>query len=215
MPVEQHCSNILYNETFSTQYDFTASFSYVMNTSGFTPADNYGFSVFFIDGIQPTIYGGGCYQGLGVISPTDFSTSSAVKGVFLTLGFDIPGNFSKINGLPQFSTGTVTAQPSSICLRITSDFLYVSSVQVPYDYNLFGVFTPLSANPIPNASQTIRIGARNGFNQIDVYSLNSQTYQKLVSFNTNLTSIPTTAKFGIGYSGDTLFSVKNITMNYT
>ena len=215
MSVVQHCSNILYNEPFNTQYDFTASFSYVMNTSGVMPADNYGFSVFFIKGTEPTAYGGGCYQGLGVISPTDFTATSAVKGVFLTLGFDIPGNFSKINGLPQFLTGTATAQPSSICLRITSDFLYVSSVQVPYNYNIFGVFPPLSANPIADASQTIRIGARNGFNQIDVYTLNNQTYQKVVTFNTNLTSIPTTAKFGIGYSGDTLFSVKNLTLNYS
>lgn len=215
MALTQYCSNILYNEAFSTDYDFTASFSYVMNTSSFTPADNYGFSVFFIDGNEPTAFGGGCYQGLGVISPTDFSSTSAVKGVFLTLGFDIPGNFSKINGLPQFLTGTATPQPSSICLRITSDFLYVSSIQVPYSFNIFGLFSPLSANPIPDATQTIRIGARNGFNQVDVYVLNNQTYEKVVTFNTNLTTIPNTAKFGVGYSGDTLFSIKNLTFNYS
>lgn len=215
MPLSQHCSNILYNEAFSTSYDFTASFSYVMNTDGVLPSDNYGFSVFFIDGNEPTAFGGGCYQGLGVISPTDFSSTSAVKGVFLTLGFDIPGNFSKINGLPQFLTGTATAQPSSICLRITSDFLYISSYEVPYSTNIFGVFPPLSDNPTLSASKTIRIGARNKFSQIDVYTLNNQTYEKVVSFNTLLTTIPNTAKFGIGYSGDTLFSVKNITMNYS
>lgn len=213
MALPLHCSNILFTENFDTRYDFTASFTYTMNTSGTNPVQNSGFSVFFIQGNTATLQGGGSGAGLGVVSGTDTSSTSAVSGIFLTLGFDITGEFSKIGGLPVFTTGTSIAIPNSLGLRITTDFIYVSSYYInPIAPNLYG---PLGPTPTDKAYQTVRIGVRKNFSNIDVYSLNDQTYVKLVSFQTNLSSIPSTAKFGIGYSGDTLFEVQNLTFNFT
>lgn len=213
MALPLYCSNILYNQPFDTIYDFTVSFTYTMNTSGFNPAQNYGFSVFFIDGGVQSLSGGGCGVGLGAVSSTTTTSTSAVSGIFATVGFDITGEFSKINGLPIFTTGTAVAVPNSIGLRITSDFIYVSSFDTyltnPYLYG------PLGPAPTPEAYQTVRVGVRKNFGLIDIFSLNNQTYIKLGTFKTNLSSIPATAKCGIGYSGDTLFEVQNITLNYS
>ena len=63
MSLPIHCSSILYNQAFNPSYDFTVSFTYTMNTSGTNPVNNYGFSVFFIDGLYNAILGGGCEIG--------------------------------------------------------------------------------------------------------------------------------------------------------
>lgn len=211
MPIPTHCSNVLYNNIFNTLYDFTVSFNFTMNTAGYTPVNNNGFSVFFIDGKIPTVYGGGCNSGLGVISSTDTTTASAVSGMFAVLGFDIIGNFFKANGLPQFTTGTVAATANSVGLRAnTSSYMtYISSISSNNPY-LFG---PLGVIPTAYANQTVRIGVRKNFTEIDVYSIVNSDYSKIITIQTNLTSVPPTAKFGIGYSGDTLFEVNDITVN--
>lgn len=213
MALPLYCSNILYSQAIDTRYDFTVSFTYTMNTSGFNPSQNYGFSVFFINGNVPSLIGGGCGPGLGAVSSTTNTSTSAVSGIFLTLGFDITGEFSKVNGLPVFLTGTALPEPNSIGLRLTTDFVYITS------FNIFSInpylFGPLGPAPTAEAYQTVRICARKNFNQIDIYSLNNQTYIKLATFQTNISSLPNTAKFGVGYSGDTLFEVQNITLNYT
>lgn len=213
MALPLYCSNILYNQSVNTKYDFTISFTYTMNTSGFDPSQNYGFSVFFIDGDVPLLQGGGCGAGLGAVSSTTNTSTSAVSGIFLTVGFDITGEFNKLNGLPVFTTGTAVAVPNSIGIRTTTDFTYITSFDIfSINPNLYG---PLGPNPTPEAFQTVRVCARKNFSQVDVYSLDNQTYVKLASFQTNLTALPPTAKCGIGYSGDTLFEVQNITLNYT
>ena len=211
MPLTQHCSNILYNEGFDTAYDFTASFTYTFDTGGFTPAANYGYCVFFIDGLTNGVTGGGCNQGLGVIATNG---SSKIDDMFLALGFDFTGQFTANGSVPVFNTGTPSPQPNSICLRVsatTTDLQYISS----FVLNDNTIFYPLGDGPAPWNTQTIRIGVRNSFKNIDVYQLVDTVYQKLVTFNTNLSGLPSSAKFGISYSGDTLFQVKNITLNYT
>lgn len=207
MSLPVHCSNVLYNQGFSTQYDFTASFTYTFNTSGTDPVNNYGFSVFFIDALYNALDGGGCGGGLGV------ANSSGIVGSFCAIGFDIKGEFSKQNSVPFFTTGTASAVPNSVALRTSTSLTYITSFDVtninPYLYG------PLGPTPTQYAYQTIRIGVRKNFQEIDVWSLNNQTYVKLATFNTYLTSYPLVAKMGIGYSGDTLFQVSNITLNYT
>jgi hypothetical protein len=213
MQLPVHSSNILFNLPFESKYDFTVSFTYRMNTNSTSPTANDGFSVFFIDGRVQDLSGGGEGAGLGLISSTDTTATSAVSGMFLAVGFDITGEFFKSSGVPAFNTGTVTAQPSSVGIRVTSDFAYISSVQT-YDKNPY-LFGPLGVDPTPYEYQTVRVGVRKNFGSVDVYSLNNETYIKLATFNTQLTTIPPIAKFGISYSGDTLFEVQNITLNYT
>ena len=213
MSIPIHCSNVLYNDVFNTLYDFTVSFNFTMNTGGYYPVSNNGFSVFFIDGNIPTVNGGGCGAGLGVISDTNVTTTSAVSGMFAVVGFDIIGNFFKANGLPQLTTGTVAATANSVGLRAnTSTYMtYITSVVSNNPY-LFG---PLGVTPTAFANQTVRIGVRKNFTEIDVYSIVNDVYTKISTFQTNLTSVPTTAKFGIGYSGDTMFEVNDITINHS
>lgn len=209
MSLPVNCSNILINQPFTTLNDFTISFTYTMNTSGTDTITNYGFSVFFIDGSISSLTGGGTGPGLGVIS----SAGSAVNGVFATVGFDITGLFSKLLSIPPFTTGNPIQVSNSIGLRIAPNFTYAGSYYVfPLNPNLYG---PLGPVPTPYAFQTVRVNVRKNFTEIDVYSLNNETYVKLASFNFNLSALPSTAKVGIGYSGDTLFEVKNITLNYT
>lgn len=207
MALSQYCSNILYDSEFDTSYDFTMSFEFLIDTEGFEPTSLYGFSIFFIDGSTSSLNGGGCYEGLGVVDP---SGSSEVDGIFLTLGFDYNGGFTAANSVAAFTTGTPSPLNNSICLRVqcptVTNFLYISSIQ----YFDLPIFT------IQNSNQTIRIGARNNLQILDVYYKNSNNvYEKLASFNTNLSAIPQYAKCGIGSSGDVLFKVKNITFNYT
>lgn len=209
MSLPLHCSNILLNQAFTTVNDFTVSFTYTMNTGGFDPINNNGFSVFFIDGSYNTLAGGGPGPGLGAIS----SSGTAVNGVFATVGFDIQGFFCQINSIPAFTTGNTSIVANSIGLRVSPNFTFAGSQYVyPINPNLYG---PLGPAPTAQAYQTIRICVRKNFTEIDVYSLANQTYVKLATFNFNVPSLPSTGKVGIGYSGDTLFEVQNLTVNYT
>lgn len=198
------CSNILYDQPFDTDSDFTVSFSYNFSLNGDTSTVNNGFSVFFIDGNINPLIGGGCGAGLGVVSGTDVTSTSSVSGVFLAIGFDKTGDFCKVNGIPPFTTGTITTNPSSIGLRITTDFTYITSVD-----NFYPTFFS------NDTDQTVRVRLRKKASELLVDVLNNQTYQNLLTCKTLLSSVPQIAKFGIGYSGETYFQVKNITVNYT
>lgn len=209
MPLPLHTSSILYDQVFNTLYDFTVSFTYKLDSGGFVPSQAYGFSVFFIDGKVPTLQGGDWGPGLGVVGSSGTSLS-AVSGVFATLGFDFRGEFCQKNTLPVFTTGNNNAVTNSLGLRITTDFIFISSFKVsqidPFIY---------SYRPVNVSTHTVRVGVRKNFKQIDVYSLNGTEYVKLITFNTSLSTIPPTAKCGISFSGDLLFNVSNITFNYT
>lgn len=209
MSLTPHCSNVTFSDPFNTEYDFTVSFTYTMNTSGFNPAANYGFSVFFTDGSQTLVNGqGGCGAGLGVASNT-----TPPVGLFCIVGFDITGEFFKVGGLAAFTDGTATPIPNSVGIRTGTNYKYIDSNDTflinPY---LFG---PLGPAATPYAYQTVRVCVRKKFQQIDVYSLANQTYVLLGSYSTDLLSVPATARMGISYSGDTLFEVSNITLNFT
>lgn len=223
MSLPLYCSNILLDQPFLTANDFTISFTYTMNTSGTDPILNNGFSVFFIDGSVSTLSGGGSGPGLGVVSQGGShgrpQPVSKVNGVFATVGFDIIGTFSQINTTTSFSTGLVNPNPNSIALRISPNFTYVyssylnlSGYTIPLNPNLYG---PLGPAATPEAYQTVRVCVRKNFSEINVYSLANETYIKLATFNFYLSSLPLNAKVGIGYSGDTLFQVQNLTVNYT
>jgi len=209
MSLPVNCSNILLNQPFTTANDFTVSFTYTMNTSGTDTTTNYGFSVFFIDGGINSLTGGGTGPGLGVVS----STGNAVNGVFATIGFDITGLFSKILSIPPFTTGNTNQVTNSIGLRVSPNFTFAGSYYIfPINPYLYG---PLGPETTAEAYQTVRVSVRKNFTEIDVYSLANETYVKLATFNLNLSALPSTAKMGIGYSGDTFFEVQNITVNYT
>jgi len=209
MSLPLHSSNILLNQPFTTLNDFTVSFTYTMNTSGNDPTNNNGFSVFFIDGSYNTLTGGGQGPGLGAVA----TNGIGVNGVFAILGFDVQGFFSQQNSIPAFTTGNASAIANSIGLRISPSYTFVGS-QYVYPINPY-LYGPLGPTPTSEAYQTVRICVRKNFTEIDVYSLNNETYVKLATFNFKVPSLPNNAKVGIGYSGDTLFQVQNITVNYT
>jgi len=208
-----HCSNILYNQAFNTDYDFTMSFTYTMNTSGTDPVNNYGFGVFFVNGSTNTLQGGGVGPGLGVVS----STGTVPTGTFAIVGFDITGQFCTINSISPFATGIPAGQANNdlIGLRVGPSFQYINSVYVDGITPKPNIFGPIGPTENYWSSPTIRVGVRRGFREIEVASLNDKQYVTLATFQTNLSSTPSTAKVGIGYSGDTLFQIQNLTLNYT
>jgi len=198
-PTPTNTGNILLNTPFNTTNDFTVSFTYTLNTSG-TDANNlYGFSLFFIDGSINNLMGGGYGPGLGVV-PT---TGSAVNGVFAIVGFDIAGYFSQFNSIPSFASGTANIQPNSVAVRTGSSFNFVGYNRVLNNPNMF----------VSGYNQTIRVCVRKNFTEIDVYYVNNLSYIKIGTYNFNLFTLPSTAKVGIGYSGDPYFQVQNITVN--
>lgn len=204
MSIPIHCSSALFTRNLLTDLDFTASFTYQTIQSAGIPTENDGFSFFFIDGAVPSIYGGGIGHGLGTVSSTDTSSTSAVSGIFLTVGLDNLGYFSQNGSIPVFVTGTPNPLPQAVVVRNTTDFTYVTSVSVGYP-NVFALDT----------EQTIRIRMRKRFQQLFIDSLQNDRYVNLLTYNTNLSSVPSTAKFGIAYSGDALFTIKWPTLNYT
>ena len=217
MSLPIHCSSILFNEPFGTVNDFTVSFTYTMDTSGTDPQFNQGFSVFFVDGNVTTLSGGGAGPGLGVVStggsPGRPQPVSSPQGLFTILGFDIAGNFSHVNSIRPFTTGNAIVVPNSIGLRISPNYSFVGS-QYVYPINPY-LYGPLGPTQSPEAYQTVRVSVRKNFTEILVHSLDNETYTLLATFNFYISSLPETAKFGISYSGDTLFEVQNITVNST
>jgi len=218
MSLPVHCSSILYNQPFSTVNDFTVSFTYTMNTSGTDPQFNYGWSVFFVDGSVDTLSGGGAGPGLGAVStggsPGRPQPVTFPQGLFALLGFDITGQFSRAGSIRPFTTGNTIAVPNSIGLRTSPNFNFVGSQYIfPINPYLYG---PLGPGPSsPEAYQTIRVSVRKNFTEILVHSLNNETYTLLATFNFFISSLPSIGKFGISYSGDTLFQIQNITVNST
>jgi len=200
-------SNILFNRPFNTNYDFTVSFTYTMSAGSSTPVQNNGFSIFFIDGSYQMLAGGGSGAGLGIISSTDTSPLSSVNGFFAGIGFDIQGTWCR-NSSP-FTTGNATAVPYSLGLRVTPDFTFVSSV-VPLDRTIMYPY---------NLVNTVRLSVRNNFRSITIDKLSSNgSYNKITTFDSsilpNIGRLPATGKFGIGFSGDTIFNVQDISLNY-
>jgi len=177
-----------------------------MSAGSATPTQNNGFSVFFINGNTTTLIGGGSGQGLGIISNTDVTTTSAVSGLFAAIGFDVQGTFSK-NSYP-FNSGNASSIPNSICLRVTPDFKFIGSTTLP-----------LSVTYPYNNINTIRIDVRNKFRTITISTLNNTLYTPLTTFDSsyliNSGTLPSTGKFGIGFSGDTVFYVQDINVNYS
>ena len=202
------CSNILYDKVFNTSRDFTASFTYTMSAVD-VPISNNGFCVFFTDGAIAGLGGGGSGPGLSIVSSTDTTASSAVYGAFTVVGFDVQGTFSQANSIPAFLTGTGSLTPLVIGLRMTQDFTYINSA-APTDSTVLYPY---------NTTHTIRVDVRNNFRTIVVSNLVNKNYNELVRFDSSLivtqNKLPATAKFGIGFSGDLLFEVQDITLNYS
>jgi hypothetical protein len=199
------CGCVLYDKTFNTDLDFTISFSYIFDTSSGTSSQNNGFTVFFLSGGAVSLAGGGCGEGLGVVSSTDTTSTSSINGIFYTVAFDNIGDFFLINSIPPFITGTAVQIPRSIGLRTTTDFTYITSVSCSY-HSFFN----------DNTTNTVRVRLRKKTSELLVDALDgNNVYQNLLTCNTLLSNIPQTAKFGISYSGDTIFKVKDITLNYT
>jgi hypothetical protein len=202
------CSNILYDKAFKTSRDFTASFTYTMSAID-VPTSNNGFCVFFTDGAQAGLGGGGSGPGLSIVSSTDTTSSSAVYSVFTVVGFDVQGTFSQANSIPAFLTGNGSVTPLVIGLRVTPDFTFVSSA-APTDNTILYPY---------NTTHTIRVDVRNNFRSIVVSNLVNKNYNELIRFDSSLlvtqNKLPVTAKFGIGFSGDLLFEVQDITLNYS
>jgi len=200
-------SSILTNRLFNTKYDFTASFTCKMSAGSDTPVQNNGFSLFFIDGATSGLVGGGSGAGLGIISNTDTSSTSAVNGFFAGIGFDVQGTWSR-NSAP-FTSGNGSSVPYNIGLRVSSDFTFVNSV-IPTDTTVMYPY---------NTVNTIRISTRNQFRSIYIDKLYDKTYSRIASFNSSILPdsgiLPPTGKFGIGFSGDTIFSVQDISFNYS
>ena len=198
------CSNILYNNQFNTDYDFSVSFVYKMDTQSITPVNNNGFGLFFIDGNNSTLTGGGSGVGLGAIK-TD---GTSVSGMFAIVGFDVQGTFTQINSISAFTTGNASQNPLSIGARVSTNYTFLSALPLPdvtaFDYDI---------------EHTIRLDVRNKFRTITVNKLLNNNYYQLATFNSSYLIdngvLPALGKFGISYSGDTIFTVKDINLNYT
>lgn len=197
------CSNILHDNAFNTSYDYTVSFKYKMDTQGVTPVQNNGFGLFFIDGTQTSISGGGSGAGLGIVDALSY-----IPGVFAIIGFDVQGTFSQINSIAPFTTGNVGQIIPNIGMRAGSTYNFLGSPTLTdnsaFDYDV---------------EHTIRLDIRNKFRTVKVSILKDKTYNLLATFDSSYLTdnflLPSIAKFGISFSGDTVFTVKDITVNFT
>lgn len=201
MPIPVHCSNFLVSKSFNTDHDFTASFTYTLSESGGTPVDLNGFSMFFVDSEVNQLQGGGSGPGLGVVTDTTTSSSSAISGLFMTIGFDVSGYFAQSGAIPQFTTGEVSPLPKSLTLRIT-DFQHVTSIVPKYDFIQY------------DKDHQVRVRFRKQFTVLHIDFLENGSYTNYYTYQTQLSSRPYNAKMGIGFSGDALFYLGNLTMSY-
>lgn len=197
----------MYNTAFNPQTDLTVAFKYNQNTNNEQSLSAYGFGFFFVTGTTATLSGGGDGIGLGMVSSTRTIPASSIQGIYLAIGFDSVGGFSLSGAAPRFPTGNTFSTPKSICIRKNySNLNYLSCIQ-PTALELFDL----------NEWHTLRINVRKMFQQIDVCYLIDNTFITVASFNTDITpnQLPASLKFGISYSGDAEFNVKDITANYS
>lgn len=179
---ESSC-NFFINSAFNANFDITWSFGY--NLSGALNSTG-GFSTFLFN--NPTLVGGGAYEGLG-FSP--FQSRAGVTGAVLGVMID--------------SDNLVTVKTGTSFSTITS-------------FPLFPILTPLVKNyssfdtirfNFTNCAQTLKIAAKNK---------ETNRYVKLASINTGITvSDNDFYKIGFGYSaplnsgeGKAIFSIKDI-----
>ena len=222
----RYCSNILYKQAFKTDNDITASFLITNEISlgdllletgdklllqnsnflglNFTTATYDGFGLFLVDSRVTNLTGGGAGAGLGIITDTINTSTSAVSGFFLGAMYDSKGLFSLSGGVQQFTTGTLTPQPSSFVVRKLSSFEYVGSQ-----------YTPSLTNPFNDGWGVFRVAFKNNMQQVVFYKYEDDIYKQFVSYNTNidLSKVPDSVRVGITWSGDFPVKVKNITFN--
>jgi len=205
-------SNTLYNQLYPTDHPFSVKFTYTMAVStGDTSVQNDGFSIFFVNTpfTSPSLSGGGSGPGLGLVSSTDNSSSlSAVSGVFAAIGFDVLGNYTKINSIPGFTTGIDVNMPKNITLRLTPNFIFKNNI-MPVDQSIFAINTPV----------TLKMDVSNQFKKIEISKLYANNFSRIASFElsdlNSTNDIPENAYMGISYSGDTSFNVSNVCLNYS
>lgn len=203
----QRCSSILYSNKMNPAMDITLSFTYNFYTSGIASTTNYGFGVFFTTGTTATLQGGGAGVGLGMVSSSIATSLSCINGIFLGIGFDNYGDFCRQGAAPYLPTGIGSQTIHSITVRKDYSNLNFLSCIVPTLCSIF----------VPDTEQTIRINIRKMFTQIDVFTLSGNDYTKIATFDTliNPKTLPPSVKLGISYAGDTLFYIKNPTINFT
>lgn len=179
---ESSC-NFFINSAFNANFDITWSFGY--NLSGSVNSTG-GFSTFLFN--NPTLVGGGAYQGLG-FSP--YQARAGVTGAVLGVMID--------------SDNLVTIKKGTTFTTITS-------------FPLFSMLSPLIKNNLDfnilrfnftNCAQTLNIAAKN---------IETNRYIKLASINTGISAVDTDFyKIGFGYSAPlnsgeqkAIFSIKDI-----
>jgi hypothetical protein len=158
--------NFFINSAFNANFDITWSFGY--NLSGGLGSTG-GFSTFLFN--NPTLVGGGNYEGLGFIP---YQSKAGITGA--VLGFMIDSdNIIKIKTGTTFNT--ITSFP---IFSILSPF-----IKTYQDFNI------LRFN-LTNCSQTLNIAAKNK---------ETNRYIKLASINTGISAFDTDFyKVGFGYS---------------
>lgn len=179
---ESSC-NFFINSAFNANFDITWSFGY--NLSGNTTSTG-GFSTFLFN--NPTLVGGGAYEGLGF---APYQSRSGVTGAVIGVLID--------------SNNIVTIKKGTTFSTITS-------------FPLFSVLSPLiKANEdfniirfnFTNCAQTLKISSKNK---------ETNRYTKLASINTGISALESDFyRIGFGYScplnsGEekSIFSIKDI-----
>jgi hypothetical protein len=179
---ESSC-NFFINSAFNANFDITWSFGY--NLSGGINSTG-GFSTFLFN--NPTLIGGGAYEGLG-FSP--YQSRSGVTGAVLGVMID--------------SNDTVTIKKGTTFTTITSFAIFpmLSSLIKPNNE-----FDTIRFN-FTNCAQTLKIAAKNK---------ETNRYVKLASINTGISALDTDFyRIGFGYSaplnsgeGKAIFNIKDI-----
>ena len=179
---ESSC-NFFINSAFNANFDITWSFGY--NLSGVSNATG-GFSTFLFN--NPTLEGGGAYEGLG-FSP--YQSRSGVTGAVLGVMIDSNNTITIKNGT---TFGTITSFP------LFSMLSPLIKTYVDFDTIRFN-FT--------NCAQTLKIAAKDK---------ETNKYIKLASVNTGISAIDTDFyRIGFGYSSPlqsgeekSVFNIKDI-----
>lgn len=175
--------NFFINSAFNANFDITWSFQY--NLSGGINSTG-GISTFLFD--NPTLIGGGAYEGLG-FSP--YQSRSGVTGAVLGVMID--------------SDNMITIKKGTSFTTITSFPLFPMLSPL---VKIYGDFNTIRFN-FTDCAQTLKIAAKNK---------ETNKYIKLASINTGISAFETDFyKIGFGYSaplnsgeGKSVFSIKDI-----